>query len=193
MKTSAWVNWCASLLVAWAAGMGWVNAQQLIAADPAAIKTTFSAHKANCFFFFVEDCPVSMRDFGLVGELRARYDSMALQLIAVYVGANGAHLQAIADSIGMPLLYTDDSDHRLVAMAQARVTPEYFLFDAAGKLRYRGAIDDYAIGLAKHKRLANAHFLSDAVAALIAGQAVPTKVTRPVGCVIERNIGLGRN
>ena len=128
---------------------------------------------------------MSMRDFGLVGELRAQYDTTALQLIAVYVGDHGERLQAIADSVGMPLLYANDHMRKLVSMADASITPEYFLFDAAGLLRYRGAIDDYAIGLGKHKRLAQKHYLSDAITAVLAGQQVVRRATQPVGCVIE--------
>ncbi|MFN8398037.1 MAG: hypothetical protein U0176_25700 [Bacteroidia bacterium] len=186
MKTGRWANWCASwVLMAWMCSHAQVNAQQMVSASPDDVRKVFDAHKATCLFFFVEDCPVSMRDFGVVKSLSERFAGESMAWIAVYLGTNGDRLAAIADSIGLPIAYAQDPHHVLVDMASARVTPEYFLFDSKGNLRYRGAIDNYAVGFAKHRPRATSTYLADGIQALMENRAVRTKSTQPFGCVIE--------
>ena len=78
-----------------------------------------------------------------------------------------------------PYVYDASSD---VARAfQAERTPEAFLFDASGKLVYHGAVDDNG----KAADQVTAHYLRDALDAVIAGQAVPTAETKALGCSIK--------
>ncbi len=186
MSKKAWENWSASLLLVlsifW---FGDLSAQRVVNSSPEEIRASFSAQKVNCLFFFVEDCPVSMRDFSVVRELRNKYDTTQLSIIAVYVGDKRGKLNAIADSIGTELVYTHDLAHELVEMAGASITPEYFVFDNVGELKYRGAIDNYAYGYAKHRKRVSKHYLEDAINAVLKGKRVATKSSRPYGCYIE--------
>ena len=187
MKTGRWDLWCASLLLS--VGM-WMqqhaSAQRIVLPDTAQMRSAMQQHQATCLFFFIEDCPVSMRDFAVIRALRAQYNDSSVAFVAVYVGDEPARLQRIADSLAIDIDFAADDRRQLVALAGARITPEYFLFDREGNLRYRGAIDNYSLGYGKHRKRVTAPYLSQAIDAVLAGHRVPVASTVPLGCVIEQ-------
>ena len=62
----------------------------------------------------------------------------------------------------------------------AQRTPEVFVLDADGRIAYHGAIDD-----ATEPEAVTAHWLRDALEAVLAGEAPVTTETPPVGCTIK--------
>lgn len=76
--------------------------------------------------------------------------------------------------------YAHDETQDVARRFGAERTPEVFLFDAGGALRYRGAIDDStdAAGV-------RATYLRDAVDAVLTGGAVDVATTPAVGCTIK--------
>jgi peroxiredoxin len=77
--------------------------------------------------------------------------------------------------------YVVDAGSRVARAFGAERTPEAFLFDAGGELVYHGTIDDNADDAGAVKR----HFLRDALDAVAAGQPVPLKETKALGCGIK--------
>lgn len=90
-------------------------------------------------------------------------------------------MQDRAKARGFQFPYVVDADSGVARAFGATRTPEVFLFDAAGKLVYHGAIDD------NHKDAAAAkeHYLKDALDALVAGKEITVKTTKAVGCSIK--------
>lgn len=162
-----------------------VNGQTILHKNPSEVEKSFSKHRLTCMFFFVEDCPVSMRDFSVIRQIRKDFDTSSLSIIGVYVGAKARQLSQIVDSIGIPIRFINDQGHEFVEMAGATITPEYFLFDNKGKLRYRGAIDNYAYGLAKHRKKVTKKYLNDAIQAILDGKEAAIKSSQAYGCFIE--------
>ncbi|HUK14074.1 MAG TPA: thioredoxin family protein [Thermoanaerobaculaceae bacterium] len=87
--------------------------------------------------------------------------------------------RATAKGYGFP--YVVDATSEVARAFGATHTPEAFLFDAAGKLAYHGAIDDNARDAAKVTQ----HYLQDAVDAVVAGKPVPTAETKALGCSLQ--------
>src|SRR5664280_2823919 len=88
-------------------------------------------------------------------------------------------IRARDGQFNFPYLY--DGDTEAVARAYGPVaTPHVFVFDAARKLRYVGAIDD-------SERVENVtkHYLRDALDALLAGKEPPVAQTRAIGCSVK--------
>ena len=79
-----------------------------------------------------------------------------------------------------PMPYLHDAEQEVARAFGAKTTPDLFVLDAAGVLRYRGAPD------ADHDDPSlRAQWLRDALDAVLAG-AVPDRAeTRPVGCSIK--------
>lgn len=64
---------------------------------------------------------------------------------------------------------------------EATTTPNMYIIDAEGVLRYRGAIDDDPRGQNDEPR----NYVREAVQALLDGEAVPTAETQPYGCTVK--------
>jgi peroxiredoxin len=90
-------------------------------------------------------------------------------------------MQARAKQRGMKFAYAVDGSSDLARAFGANRTPEVFLFDAAGKLVYHGAIDDNA----DDAKAVKAAYLQDAVVAVAAGKSVAMAKTKALGCTIK--------
>ena len=78
-----------------------------------------------------------------------------------------------------PYLY--DGETEAVARAYGPVaTPHAFVFDAARKLRYVGAVDD-----SERIEHVSKHYVRDALDALLTGQEPPVTRTKVIGCSIK--------
>ncbi len=82
-----------------------------------------------------------------------------------------------------PILF-DASGTIRDALAPTHV-PEAFVFDDAGRLAYRGAIDDAFAAVGRRRPAVTKHHLADAVAAIQRGMAPPEPFVPPVGCRLE--------
>ena len=79
-----------------------------------------------------------------------------------------------------PAPYLRDETQEAARAFGARVTPDVFVLDADGRLRYRGAPDaDY------HEPDERASWLRAALDDLLAGREVSEPETKPVGCSVK--------
>jgi peroxiredoxin len=77
--------------------------------------------------------------------------------------------------------YLHDESQEVARYYGAERTPEFFVFDSGGVLKYHGALDDnYEDPQAVQHR-----YLRDALEAVLAGQAPAVMETPPVGCTIK--------
>lgn len=79
--------------------------------------------------------------------------------------------------------YVVDQDSKIANAFGATRTPEIFLFDANGKLQYKGAIDDNPNDAGNVKRV----HAREAITELVTGKSVSVRESRSVGCSIKRN------
>ena len=81
---------------------------------------------------------------------------------------------------GWPMPYLRDETQEVARGYGAKTTPDVFVLDAGGRLRYRGAPD------ADHQDEAqNAVWLREALDALLAGEEPARPETDPVGCSVK--------
>jgi hypothetical protein len=71
---------------------------------------------------------------------------------------------------------------------EAKWTPEAFLIDPNGQVRYRGRVNDLYYALGKHRAKPKRQDLALAVEQAMDGQAVDPKRKDAIGCPIERRI-----
>ena len=76
--------------------------------------------------------------------------------------------------------YLHDETQEVARAYDAKTTPDLFVFDADGALRYRGAPDADHMDEAQ-----NAAWLRAALDALLAGREVDRAETTPVGCSVK--------
>ena len=92
-------------------------------------------------------------------------------------------LAEAARARSMPVVLID-SEHIVADLYEAVTTPNAFLLDREGILRYRGAVDDITF----RRREATQFFLRDAVEALLQGRLPQRNETPAYGCTIVREI-----
>jgi peroxiredoxin len=80
---------------------------------------------------------------------------------------------------GWPMPYLRDESQEVARAYDAKTTPDVFVLDAEGRLRYRGAPDE------DHKADLNAEWLREALDAVVGGGEPRRPETEPVGCSIK--------
>ena len=93
-------------------------------------------------------------------------------------------ISAHAKDFGLKFPVARDPRGAIAAKLGARVTPEAFVIDSKGRVRYRGRIDDQFAGRGKRNANSTARDLHDAIAAVLAGREVAREHVEAVGCPI---------
>ncbi len=140
--------------------------------------------KATVLVFLSFDCPMSNGYVQLLSDLaRESKDVRVLGFVDEAPEDLAKHLQEYKP--GFPVRR---DEKLLVAEAvDARVTPECFVLDGAGKLRYRGRIDNtYVERLKKHSQ-ATRFDLKIALQEVLDGKPVSEPATVAFGCHLARD------
>lgn len=143
--------------------------------------------KATVVIFITTDCPIANSFAPEINRLHLAYASHNVRLTLIHVDpglSNDAAKQHAADYALTPPIAIDHK-HALIKAVDAKVTPEAFVYDAEGKLRYRGRINNLYAALGKRRATVTVHDLRDAIEAVINNREVTTVKTEALGCFIE--------
>jgi len=80
--------------------------------------------------------------------------------------------------------YLRDESQKVAESYGAVCTPDFFVFDAARKLRYRGKLDD-----SKEPKGVKKQVMREVLDAVLAGKQPPTTFVPPMGCSIKWKSG----
>lgn len=137
--------------------------------------------------FLGTECPLVKLYSSKLAELSKKYADKNVVVLGVMSNQQDSQAEiahfAKAQGIEFPLLR--DAGNVVADQFGAERTPEVYLLDASGKIRYRGRIDDqhtYGIVGPKLKQ----DYLIAALDALLVGKEVATTYAEPVGCHIGR-------
>lgn len=139
--------------------------------------------------FVSADCPVSARYAPEIDRIAAAYGPRGVRTFLVYADLT-ATIPSVRQNIasfhaGAKIPAIVDAGFELTLAADAKVTPEAFVYTPAGRA-YRGRIDDLYVSIGQARPQARHHDLRDALDAVLAGRVVATPETSAVGCYIER-------
>ena len=142
--------------------------------------------KATVLLFVSTDCPVSNRYAPDVRKLHDSFmkDGVAFWLIYPNPVDTVAEIRDHIKSFSYPGTALLDTKHALVKRAGATITPEAVVYDAQGRMMYRGRIDDRYSAVGIEKAAATRHDLQDAITATLAGKPIKDSRTQAVGCYI---------
>jgi peroxiredoxin len=139
--------------------------------------------KIVVIIFMGTHCPASNGYNQRMQELYRDYASKGVSVFGINANdrekAEEVLEHAKDHNLQFPVL--KDVNHAIADAYGAQVTPESFVIDKQGVLRYHGRIDDDMRG-----KNITSHDLRNALDALLAGKAVPVQETRVFGCGIER-------
>jgi hypothetical protein len=144
--------------------------------------------KANVLFFVTNECPISNSYAHEIARICADYKSKGVGCALVYVDPAISNEQARqhAQEYGhgdYPRIV--DRRHELVKATGVTVTPEAAVINRAGRVVYRGRIDDSYAALGQPRRPARNADLRNALDAVVAGKPVEKPQTHALGCYIS--------
>lgn len=148
----------------------------------------YSSKNAVVVIFSCNHCPYVRAWEDRMIQIQADYAASGVQLVAI--NANDADkypedsfqkMKERAREKHFNFPYLRDESQETARAYGAERTPEVFLFDKDGRLRYHGVIDDnYDDPAAVRTR-----YLRDSLDSVLAGTPPETTETKPVGCSIK--------
>jgi peroxiredoxin len=148
---------------------------------------SFSDSQALAVVFLANHCPYVSAWEDRLTAIAREYETRGARFAAISSGDaerqpkdSFEEMRRRATEQNYPFPYLYDEDGSTARAFGATRTPEVFVFDAEGVLRYHGAIDsDWEESEARDE------YLRDALESVLSGQPVSLAETRPIGCVIK--------
>jgi peroxiredoxin len=142
---------------------------------------------ATVVVFTCNHCPYALAWHDRIADAARDYAQHGVRFLAINSNDSDRYPRDSLDAMrrrvadeDWPMPYLHDSTQDVARAYDAKTTPDVFVADAAGRLRYRGAPDaDY------DDPGQRAAWLRDALDAVLAGDAPEQAETRPVGCSIK--------
>lgn len=146
--------------------------------------------RPTVFVFIAVDCPIANRFAPTLQSLHEKFGAQ-IDVITVYPDATttARDVERHRQAHRLTMRFQLDPLHTLAKACGATVTPEAAVYlpraDAPPLLLYRGRIDDRYTKPGQDRRAPTQHDLRDTLAAIAAGQPLPPRITKAVGCYIE--------
>ena len=141
--------------------------------------------KLVVFVFITNHCPITAACEERLKQLATDYRARDVELIAISVSRSKSDgldkMQERAEDAKFSFLYLHDPSQVTGQKYGATATPQVFVLNADRRISYMGALDDNGRDAAK----VETHYTRAALDALLTGQPVEIRETRPVGCEIE--------
>ena len=137
--------------------------------------------------FLCNHCPYVRHVETGFGQLVGRHRE--LRVVGIMTNDLGGYPQDGPDGMaeqaaraGWSFPYLLDSTQEVGHAFNAACTPDFFLYDASGRLAYRGAMDDSSPG---NDRRVTGALLESAIELVLAGEPVPEPHRTSMGCSIK--------
>ncbi len=147
-----------------------------------------SGEKVTVILFWCNHCPYVQPNQQRIIDMQKEYLDRGVRFAAICSNNPDAYpqdgfeaMQQRAAEMGYNFPYLQDESQDVARAFGAQRTPEAFLFDSKGTLRYHGRIDDNYQDAAR----AQSHDLRNAIEAVLAGDSPDPAETGAVGCSIK--------
>ena len=143
--------------------------------------------QATVVVFTCNHCPYALAWHDRIADAARDYADRGVQFLAInsndserYPRDSYEAMQQRVAAEDWPMPYLHDASQQVALTYGAKTTPDVFVLDAEGVLRYRGAPDgDY------EREQENAVWLRGALDAVLSGEVPEPAETKPVGCSIK--------
>jgi peroxiredoxin len=157
----------------------------------------FSSQPALLVAFLCNHCPYVKHIFAGFADFARQYGPKGLAIVAVNPNDATAYpddappaMAEVARTFRFTFPYVYDASQQLARACQAICTPDFFLFDGARELVYRGQFDD---SRPNSGTPVTGQSLRAAADAVLAGRPVPAPQLPSVGCSIKWKAGEAPN
>src|SRR5579875_1824411 len=145
-------------------------------------------NKAVVLIFLGVECPLSNQFTPVLSELYKEYKSKGIAFVGINANAQDSRERVAvhARKHAIPFPVVKDAGHKVADQLGALRTPEAFVVDSSGIIRYQGRIDDqFGIGYARPGKPTRRD-LAAALDEILAGKTVSVPRTDAAGCRIGR-------
>lgn len=153
----------------------------------------YAGSKAYLVMFICNHCPYVKHVAGELTRLGRDYMSRGVAVLAInandpgkYPDDSPANMKKEKRAQGYPFPYLFDESQEVARAYAAACTPDFFVFDAAKKLVYRGQLDD---SRPNSGRPVTGKDLRAALDAVLTGQPAPAEQRPSAGCNIKWKAG----
>ncbi len=146
-----------------------------------------AGQRAVVLIFITSECPISNAYAPEIVRLAADYQPRGVSVCLVHADPKTSIPDArkhAADYSLTSLPIVIDHGHRLAYTTGATMTPEAAVVDPAGKIVYRGRINDLFADLGVKRTAPTTRDLRDALDQLLAGKPIEHPRTPAIGCNI---------
>ena len=149
------------------------------------------ADGANAYvvMFISNHCPFVKHVREELARIGRDFDARGVAIYAInsndverYPADSPDQMKLEAQTWGYTFPYLYDETQNVAKLYQAACTPDFYVFDAAQKLVYRGQLDDSRPG---NNKPVDGHDLRAALDAVLAGTAVNQRQLASIGCSIK--------
>ncbi len=150
---------------------------------------TFADKKGLLVMFICQHCPFVKHVEDELGRIGQDYVPQGLGILAISANSIESHPQDDPDNMreqvkraNFNFPYAYDATQEVAKSYTAACTPDFFLFDSALKLAYRGQLDDSRPG---NDKPVNGVDLRAALDKVVAGEPLPEAQKPSIGCNIK--------
>ena len=155
--------------------------------------TDFEDAKALLLMFVCNHCPYVIHLRSALIEMANEFKPKGLEVVAISSNSAQSHPQDGPNKMreeavqqGFPYPYLYDETQAVAKTYKAACTPDFFLFDSAQKLAYRGRFD---ASRPKNDAPVTGEDMRAAIEQVLAAQPVTVKQIPSVGCNIKWVVG----
>jgi mono/diheme cytochrome c family protein len=137
--------------------------------------------------FLAPQCPISNGALPTLSRMSAKYRGRRVEFYGVLSLPTVSRAEAVRhrDEYRIPFPVLFDASGELRRTLEPTHTPQALVLSPAGEVLYSGRIDNRHAALNRQRDAASEHNLEEALQDVLAGLAVRTPRTEPVGCQLE--------
>jgi mono/diheme cytochrome c family protein len=184
------------------AGLAWIvisGDMTAVGADPSSLKgaslrspdgkrvdLASPPNGATVLVFYSTECPISNSYSPTLSTLIDSLPAKSVKWIGVCVDPDlsDSDVETHAHDFGLKFPVVRDRRGAFARKIGAKMTPEAFVIDKEGTIRYHGRIDDQFVARRVRNAVPSGNELKDAIAAFLSGKAVNVPYVEAVGCPI---------
>lgn len=152
------------------------------------LTSCLTGRKACVIMFICNHCPYVKAYFDRLIALANDYQKKEVSFVGInpndeknYPEDSLTHMITLAKEKKFPFPYLRDKTQTVAKSYDAVCTPEIFVIDGGGTIRYHGGIDDNW----KEPAAVTKHFLNTALNEVLAGKTVTNPTPHAMGCSIK--------
>jgi len=197
LQTAAWLGWVtlASLTLVTASSTraenpGRVDDREVRGIDGRSIPLVPAKGSVTAVVFYSTECPISNEYSPVLKAIAEGQPSARFAMVGVCVDPD-LSAEAVAKharEYGLKFPIALDRDGSIASKFGAKVTPEAFVLDDSGTIRYRGRVDDTFPARGKRKANPQTSELKDAIIAVLDGKNVDVDHAEAIGCPIPKPV-----